>query len=94
MSIPRTTHQWLKPFYDMLEGKGNRPLQLGSPTGALGFFGTSGLARVATGTYGSTAGTTAGASGLLTLRSNGGTGTLVTLDDVVRALKSHGFLLP
>lgn len=93
MPIPRSTQQWLQPLFQMLEGKGNRPLMLGSPTQVMGFYGTTGLPRIATGSLRSTGGSTAGASGAPdTSLYNGGTGTYVSTNDIVRALKNAGFL--
>lgn len=94
MPLPRTTHQWLKPFYDTLEGRGSRPLQLGSPTGVMGFYGFTGLPRSPTTLARSTGGYTGGASGAVvdTQLYNGGTGTYYSNTDVVRALKNAGFL--
>lgn len=88
MSIPRTTHQWLKPLYDMLDGHGKRALVLGSPTSVIGMYGYTGV-KQPTG-VGATAGTT-GATGTLTLASNGGTGTnFYTFGDLVLFLKQRG----
>lgn len=87
MSIPRTTHTWLQPLYNALEGKKARPLQLGSPTGALGLYGASGILRP-TGLGAITAST--GLSGYDT-KSNGGTGTqFYSLQDLVLILKLRG----
>ncbi len=102
MSIPRTTHPWLKPFYDMMEGKGTRQPQIGSSTGTIGMYGVTGIApRLATGglnlsaTFLGASGfasTGIGASGLYThlarFAAHGGTGTPYTLDDLVRSLKN------
>lgn len=96
MSIPRTTHTWLSPLYNTLEGKVVRPLQLGSATGFLGFYGVSGIQRP-TG-VGSTGGAVAGGPTGTTFfdqRSNGGTGTnYYTLNDLVLFLKRNGLLTP
>lgn len=93
MSIPRTTHQWLQALYDRLEGKSSQPLNLGSPTGLLGFYGATGVARLATGTAGITGWTGAGATSAFTW-INGGSGTYYTPSDVVLALKNVGILKP
>jgi hypothetical protein len=93
MSIPRTTHTWLEPFYDVLEGKTARSLSLGSPTGYLGFFGASGGRQLSTGTAGITGWTGLGSpSGIHWF--NGGTGAYYTNSDVVLALKNIGVLKP
>lgn len=106
MAIPRTTHQWLKPFFDCLEGKGSASMQFGSPTGIMAFYGASGAARIATGGAGVLAATNLGASGfpvtglgasglyvhLARFAVNGGSGTLYTFDDIVRQLKNMGAL--
>lgn len=96
MPIPRTTHQWLKPLYDVLEGRTARPLQLGSPTGPIGFYGSSGGLRLATTSLRSTGGFTGGASGAAVDSElcNGGTGTYYSRSDIVRALKNVGIILP
>ena len=92
MAIPRVGDQRFQPLLDALEGKKNRPLSLGSPTG---LFGATGTTRLGTGALGTTAGTTGSAGGTLAdLRSNGGTGTsFYTLQDVVHVLKRHGLIL-
>jgi hypothetical protein len=96
MSIPRTTHTWLVPLYNTLEGKVVRPLQLGSATGFIGFFGVSGIVRPAA--FGSTGGAVAGGptgTTFFDMRSNGGTGTnYVTFNDVVLYMKRLGLLTP
>lgn len=93
MSVPRTVHQWLQPFYDMMEGRKSRPLQLGSATGLIGLFGTTGSTRMPTGLIGGTGSSTGSAGGTLPdMRSNGGfTGTAyLTFENVVNILKRHG----
>ncbi len=94
MSLPRTTHTWLRPFYDCLEGKTTRQLQLGSPTGTIGLYGATGVrSQLATGTAGITGVT--GAGGMTAFSQvwiNGGTGSYYTLSDVVVALKNVGIL--
>lgn len=106
MAIPRTGHTWLKPLYDCLEGKGSAPMSFGSPTGVVGFYGFTGLPRVATGGNGILSATYIGASGfastgignsglyvhLARFADNGGSGTPYTHGDVVNALKNAGFL--
>lgn len=96
MGLPRTTHQWLQPLYNALDGKGTRQPQLGSSTGTLGFYGTTGIAgRLATGTAGITGFTGAGSNtGTLSLWFNGGTGSWYTQSDVIIALKNCGILKP
>ena len=86
MSIPRTTHQWLQPLYDALEGKKLRPLQLGGPTGALGLYGASGILQP-TGL-----GASAGWTGSTAIpKTNGGTGTqFYSLSDLVLIMKLRG----
>lgn len=94
MSVPRATHQWLQPLYDMLEGRGRRPLQLGSATGLLGALGATGSTKIPASQLGATGSSTGAAGGTLpSLRSNGGfTGTAyLTFEDVVNILKRHGF---
>jgi hypothetical protein len=94
MSIPRTTHQWLRPIYDVLDGHSIRPLQLSSPTGIMGFFGASGI-KQPTGIGFTGSASLGGSTGVsfYDLRSNGGTGAqYYTLTDVVQALKGLGLL--
>ena len=106
MGIPykvRTTHQWLQPLYNWLEGKTSDQLQLGSSTGILGLYGATGAPRLssAAAAYGggggagyfsgvTGAGIPIGPSG--TAMYNGGTGTFYATNDVVRALKNAGIL--
>jgi hypothetical protein len=106
MSIPRTGHMWLEPFYDVLEGRTSRPLQLGSVTGYIGLFGSSGAQRLPTGGANTLVATNLGVSGppatgignsglyyhLGRAAYNGGTGTPYVQDDVVHALKRLGAL--
>jgi hypothetical protein len=92
MSMPRTTHPWLQPLYDALEGRGTRQPQLGSATGTVGLYGATGIARLATGTMAPPAGSITGASGLLW--ANGGSGSYYHQNDVVAALKNLGVLKP
>jgi hypothetical protein len=106
MAIPRTTHPWLQPFYDCLQGKGSSVLNIGSSTGILGLYGASGFARVATGGNGILSATYIGASGfastglgasglyvhLARFADNGGSGTPYTLSDIVRQMKNMGAL--
>lgn len=97
MSTPfRTTHQWLAPLYAILGGRVVTPLQLGSATSYIGFYGVSGIQRP-TG-IGSTGGAVAGGPTGTTYfdqRSNGGTGTnYYTLNDLVLFLKRNGLLTP
>ena len=92
MAFPRTTQTWLKPLYDALDGRGVRQPVMGSSTGTIGMYGTTGIAgRLATGTAGITAWTGAGASAGL-LWFNGGSGAFYTIGDVVVALKNMGVL--
>ena len=106
----RTTHTWLKPLYDLLEGKTSASLSIGSSTGIVGLYGSSGLAvQLATGTNGlfnnatsfgaSGFGATGiGGSGLYVhlgrASYNGGTGNFYTSNDIVTALKNVGILKP
>jgi len=92
MSVPRTTHQWLKPLYDMLEGKGGRNTQFGSPTLPIGLYGFTGFLPLTTAAAGQVTGATGAGlpSGLGFF--NGGTGTCFTVNDVVKALKNLGVL--
>lgn len=104
MSLPRTTHPWIQPFYDALEGRGIRQPQIGSPTGTVGLYGATGILPIATGgnlilgaTFVGASGfgaTGVGASGLYThlarFADNGGSGTPYTHGDVVSALKRLG----
>lgn len=93
MGLPRTTHSWLQKFYDALDGRGTRQPQIGSPTGTIGFYGTTGVAgRLATGTNGITGWTGAGSSTVSNIWWNGGTGTYYRVDDLVRAMKNCGLL--
>lgn len=94
MSVPRTTHQWLQPLYNFLEGKVSRHLQFGSSTGVIGLYGSTGLAPIlASGTAGITGWTGPGSpSGILWF--NGGTGNYYTQNDIVLALKNIGILKP
>lgn len=90
----RTTHQWLKPLYAVLGGVGIIPLQLGSPTGVIGFYGASGIRQpTGLGVTGSAAlGGVTGAT-FFDLRTNGGTGAqYYTLTDVVNILKREGLI--
>ena len=106
----RTTHTWLKPLYDVLEGKSSASLSLGSSTGIIGLYGSSGVAaRLASGTAGTYLQPTSigasgfhatglGASGLFAFLNkvayNGGSGNYYTADDLVTALKNVGILKP
>jgi hypothetical protein len=92
MSVPRTTHPWLQPFYNALEGKKSRPLQLGSASGAMGFYGASGIQRpTGIGATGSAAGGGVTGTSFFDLRTNGGTGVqYYTLSDIVAILKLRG----
>jgi hypothetical protein len=94
MSIPRTTHQWLQPLYNVLDGHASRPLQLSSPTGIVGFFGASGIKQpTGLGVTGSAAAGGVTGTTFFDLRTNGGTGTnYYTLTDVVADLKGLGIL--
>lgn len=96
--IPRTTHTWLKPLYDVLQGKqkagGPAGLNFGSPTGVMGFYGATGIAQpTGVGMTGSAVlGGVTGAT-FFDFRTNGGTGTqFFTFTDVVNALKLQGLL--
>lgn len=94
--FPRTTHTWLQPLYNTLN----------SPTGKPGFYGTSGLAQIATGGLFLTAGSALGASGfqatglgasglyihLANAAFNGGSGAAYTITDLVAQLKNIGIL--
>lgn len=62
MSIKRTTHTWLKPVWDNLDGLNQKPF--GVATSIHGFYGQTGVARIATGSAGIISGTYIGASGL------------------------------
>lgn len=90
----RTTHQWLRPLYAVLGGAGLTPLQLGSPTSVLGFYGASGIKQpTGVGVTGSAA--LGGATGTtyFDFRTNGGSGAqYYTLTDVVLDLKALGIL--
>lgn len=95
MATPITTHQWLRNLYLFFTGRGtNQPMQLGSPTQAMGFYGFTGLPRSPTSIYRSTGGFTGGASGAAvdSELANGGTGTYYSRSDVIRALKNIGIL--
>ena len=95
MATPVTTHQWLRNLYLFFTGRGtNQPMQLGSPTQVMGFYGFTGLPRLASGALRATGGYTAGASGAAVDSQlyNGGTGTYVSVSDVVKALKNIGVL--
>lgn len=94
MSIPRTTHQWLRPLYDALDGHAKRPLQFGSPTSYFGVYGVSGAIQyVGVGSTGTAAGGGPTGSSFFDQRSNGGTGTnYYTLTDIVQALKGVGII--
>jgi hypothetical protein len=97
MATPfRTTHQWLKPFWDALGGRVAQPLQLSSATGFLGFYGVSGIQRP--NSFGTTGGAAAGGptgTTFFDMRSNGGTGTnYVTFNDMVLYMKRLGLLTP
>ena len=106
-SVPRTTHQWLKPLYNYLDngvkvtvpsgasgiangawlGSNVLDTQIANATGAVGFYGSTGILRP-TGLS-----STAGATGVTFFdqRSNGGTGAnFYTLADLVAILKSRG----
>lgn len=93
MSIKRTTHTWLKPVWDNLDGLTSRPL--GVPTSIHGLYGQTGIAQLSTGTAGITGftgGGVVGASGFNTLWVNGGSGSWYTVSDIVTALKNVGIL--
>lgn len=93
MSMPRTTHKWLQPLYDALDGRGIRQPQIGSPTGTVGIYGATGIAQLASGTAGITGLT--GAGGMTAFSMvwiNGGSGAYYTLSDIVTALKNVGIL--
>lgn len=90
MSMKRTTHTWLKPVWDNLDGLTSRPL--GVATSVHGFYGQTGIAQLATGTAGITGLTGIGASGFGSVWFNGGSGAYYTLSDVVVALKNVGIL--
>lgn len=95
MSTPfRTTHQWLQPLYAILGGRAVTPLQLGSATSYLGFYGTSGIKQpTGLGVTGSAALGGATGTSFFDFRTNGGTGTqYFTFTDVVNALKLNGLL--
>lgn len=83
MGVPYTTHQWLRPLYDYLSGKGTGFTTLGSPTGVMGLYGATGAAPLPTG------GLYVGGSAY-----NGGSGTAYTQGDIVIALKNLGVLKP
>lgn len=99
MSVPRTTHQWLRNLYNYLDGKSASPTgvafaSFGSPTGTLGFFGATGskqptgLGVTGSAALGGVTGTT-----FFDLRTNGGTGTqYYTLTELVMDLKAQGLL--
>lgn len=63
MGLPRTTHRWLQPLYDALDGRGTRQPQIGSSTGTIGLYGATGIAQIATGGAGILSATYMGASG-------------------------------
>lgn len=104
MSIKRTTHTWLKPVWDNIDGITQRPY--GVATSVHGFYGTTGIARIATGGLSVVAASGLGASGfqatgigssgfythLAQAAFNGGSGAAYTLNDVVCALKNMGIL--
>ncbi len=95
MSLPRTTHRWLQPLYDALDGRGTRQPQIGTSTGTVGLYGATGVGRIATGTAGITG--TTGAGGMTAFERvwiNGGSGNWYTLSDIVTALKNVGILKP
>jgi hypothetical protein len=96
MGLPRTTHPWLQPFYDALDGSGTRQVQLGSSTGTVGLYGATGIAgRLSTGTAGITGITGAGnMTDFSMVWISGGTGNFYRLDDIVIALKNCGILKP
>ena len=95
MSVPRTTHQFLQPFYDALEGRGIRQPQIGSATGTVGLYGATGVAQLPTGTAGTTGITGMGQNtGFNAIWLNGGSGSYYTLSDMVTALKNVGILKP
>lgn len=92
MSCPRTTHQWLQPLYNFLDGKTSRPL--GVSTGFFGVYGVTGIKQpTGVGSTGSAA--LGGVTGttFFDMRSNGGTGTnYYTLTDLVADLKAQGLI--
>lgn len=130
MALPkgvRTTHTWLKPFYDVFDkvvdlqapsgyasiqgvglGRSAPVTQVGNATGVVGFFGSTGIAPIATGGNGifaatnlsvsGVASTGMGASGLYyhlaRVAYNGGSGTPYVLNDIVLQLKNLGILQP
>lgn len=104
MSIKRTTHTWLKPVYDSLDGVSRYPF--GVATSVHGFYGGTGIARIATGGNGILSATYLGASGFIStglgasglythlarFADNGGSGTPYTFGDVVTQLKNMNIL--
>lgn len=93
MSIPRTTHEWLQPLYNVLDGHASRPLQLSSPTGLIGVFGASGSRQwTGAGSTGSVSLGSATGTSFFDQRWNGGTGTnYYTNNDIVAAFKAFGW---
>lgn len=95
MANYRSTHQWLKPLYDELDGRTPRPVQLSSSTGYLGVFGASGTTRMPTG-FGFTGGAAqGGATGttFFDFRTNGGTGAAYyNFTELVGYFKRLGWL--
>lgn len=49
MTMPRSTHGYLQPFFDAIDGRGTRQPQIGSPSGTVGLYGATGILPVATG---------------------------------------------
>lgn len=97
MGVPITTHQWLRPLYNALNGRSASPTgvaytQLGSATGLLGVYGATGGRQISTGTNSIGAATGLGNSGGLWF--NGGSGAYYTQNDVVLALKVMGVIKP
>lgn len=91
MSIKRTTHTWLKPVFDNLDGITKNPF--GVATSVHGLYGQTGVAQLATGTAGITGMT--GAGGMTAFSQvwiNGGSGAYYQLQDIVTALKNVGIL--
>jgi hypothetical protein len=86
MPMPRTTHQWLQPFYRAFV----------SPTGILGVFGATGSTRLtALGLTGSAAQGGMTGTTFFDFRTNGGTGTnYVNFTELVGWAKRIGFLAP
>lgn len=86
MSVKRTTHTWLQPLYNNLDGITKNPF--GVATSVHGFYGQTGIPQISTGT--ASLNNATGGSGMLWY--NGGSGAFYNTNDIVLQLKNLGIL--